>query len=186
MLLQCSPFADNTDLPYIIISPDMRVRLIEGGDRRTQSLPTMEEAAAIILIEYGDRSFGDIVLALRRAVNNVSASLRDQYSSEYHFQRISQTHAVYMPTHYVLLIPHGNYGWHWVMRLSSSTNTTPNNHKNNNSEGDYNTDVSESTELIRVRIGYLCVHSIDLDFILEENTSLLPSFIASDCFSNSW
>jgi hypothetical protein len=126
------------------------MRLIEGSDRRTQNLPTTEEAAAIIPTEYDDRSFRDIVLTLRRAVNNISASLRDQYSSEYHFQRISQTHAAYMPTHYVLLFPHGDYGWHWGMRLSSSTNTTSNNHKNNN-EGDDNIDVSESTELIRAR-----------------------------------
>lgn len=40
------------------------------------------------------------------------------------FQRISQTHAAYMPTHYVLLFPHGTYGWHWGMRLSFSSSTT--------------------------------------------------------------
>jgi hypothetical protein len=111
----------------------------------------MEEVAVIIPIEYSDKSFCNVVLTLRRAVNNVSASLHDQYSSEYHFQRISQTHAAYMPTHYVLLFPHGDYGWHWGMRLSSSTNTTFNSHNNNNNEGDDNTDVSESIELIRAR-----------------------------------
>ncbi|PHZ07819.1 uncharacterized protein RHIMIDRAFT_303217, partial [Rhizopus microsporus ATCC 52813] len=108
----------------------MKMRLIEGGDRRTQSLPTMEEVAAIIPTEYGDKSFRDIVLTLRSAANSTSASLRDRYSSEYPFQIISHTHAAYMPTHYVLLFPHGDYGWHWGMRLSS-TNTTSNNHNNN-------------------------------------------------------
>jgi hypothetical protein len=56
-----------------------------------------------------------------------------------------------MPTHYALLFPHGTYRWHWGMRLSSSTDTTSNNHTNNNNESDDNTDVSESTELIRAR-----------------------------------
>ncbi|PHZ17872.1 uncharacterized protein RHIMIDRAFT_195217, partial [Rhizopus microsporus ATCC 52813] len=34
--------------PYIIIGSLMRIRLIEGDDRRTYNLPTMEEAAAAI------------------------------------------------------------------------------------------------------------------------------------------
>ncbi|PHZ12737.1 uncharacterized protein RHIMIDRAFT_195048, partial [Rhizopus microsporus ATCC 52813] len=86
MLSQCNPFAqiyrhayeilneressddsanNNNASPDIVISSNMRMRLIEGGDRRTQNLPTMEEAAAIIPTEYGDRSFHDIVLTLR-------------------------------------------------------------------------------------------------------------------------
>lgn len=64
----------------------MRMRLIEGGDRRTQNLPTTEEVAAIIPTEYSDRSFRDIVLTLRSAANNTRTSIRDQYSSGYHFQ----------------------------------------------------------------------------------------------------
>ncbi|PHZ16974.1 uncharacterized protein RHIMIDRAFT_243111 [Rhizopus microsporus ATCC 52813] len=52
-------------VPYIIISPSMRMRLIEGSDRRTHNPPTMEEIAAVIPIEYSDRGFRDIVLTLR-------------------------------------------------------------------------------------------------------------------------
>ncbi|PHZ16687.1 uncharacterized protein RHIMIDRAFT_196960, partial [Rhizopus microsporus ATCC 52813] len=122
MLAQCNPFArvyrhaheilsnhesdsnnndqTETNAPYIVISPSMRMRLIEGGDRHIQNLPTMEEVAAVIPIEYSDRSFRDIVLTLRG--NN---SLRQNTGFEQHFQRISQTHAAYMPTHYVLLFP---------------------------------------------------------------------------------
>ena len=82
MLAQCNPFArvyryahevlsnhessnavsdgnnqreDST--PYIIISLSMRIRLIEGSDRRTHNLPTMEEITAVIPIEYNDRCF---------------------------------------------------------------------------------------------------------------------------------
>jgi hypothetical protein len=64
MLLQCNPFvqiyrhayeilneresndnsADNNVSSYIVISPDIRMRLIEGGDRHTHNLPTMEKA----------------------------------------------------------------------------------------------------------------------------------------------
>ncbi|CEI92699.1 hypothetical protein RMCBS344292_06952 [Rhizopus microsporus] len=87
MLVQCNPFArvyrhtheiltnhensntvsDGNDqredsAPYIIISPLMRMRLIEGSDRRTYYLPTMEE--------YSGRGFRDIVF-------------REQTSSKY-------------------------------------------------------------------------------------------------------
>ncbi|CEG83071.1 hypothetical protein RMATCC62417_17047 [Rhizopus microsporus] len=58
--------------PYIIISSSMRMRLIEGGDRRTHNLPTMEEVAAVIPIEYSNRSCRDIVLTLRSSSRNDS------------------------------------------------------------------------------------------------------------------
>ncbi|ORE15018.1 hypothetical protein BCV71DRAFT_186178, partial [Rhizopus microsporus] len=84
--------------PCIIISPSMRMRLIEGSDRRTHNLPAMEEIVAVIPIEYSDRSVCDIVLTLR---GNTTLSA---YQS---------AHAAYMPKHYVLLIPHGTYGRHY-------------------------------------------------------------------------
>ncbi|CEG62922.1 hypothetical protein RMATCC62417_00155 [Rhizopus microsporus] len=91
--------------PYIVISPSMRMRLIEGGDRRIQNLPTMEEVAAVIPIEYSDRSFRDTVLTLRS--NN---NLRQNIGFEQRFQRISQTHAAYVCTDGVLSFPHGTCG----------------------------------------------------------------------------
>ncbi|KAG1233505.1 hypothetical protein G6F68_003519 [Rhizopus microsporus] len=112
MLVQCNPFASvyrhaheilsnhendsnndqtETNAPYIVISPSMGMRLIEGGDRRFQNLPTMEEVAAVIPIEYSDRSFRDIVLTLRG-----NDSLRQNIGFEQHFQCISQTHAAYV------------------------------------------------------------------------------------------
>ncbi|CEG75461.1 hypothetical protein RMATCC62417_10497 [Rhizopus microsporus] len=72
--------------PYIIISPLMRMCLIEEGDRRTQNLPTMEEVAAVIPIEYSDISFRDIVLTLRSSSRN--DSLRQGRDFEQRFQRI--------------------------------------------------------------------------------------------------
>ncbi|CEJ05039.1 hypothetical protein RMCBS344292_18987 [Rhizopus microsporus] len=85
--------------------PSMRMRLIEGGDRRIQNLPTMEEVTAVIPIEYSDRSFRDIVLTLRS--NN---SLRQNIGFEQHFQCISQMHAAYVCTDGVLSFPHGARG----------------------------------------------------------------------------
>jgi hypothetical protein len=49
---------------YIRISPLMRMGSIEGGDRRTHYLPTMEEVATVIPIEYSDSSSHDINLFL--------------------------------------------------------------------------------------------------------------------------
>ncbi|ORE12542.1 hypothetical protein BCV71DRAFT_240043, partial [Rhizopus microsporus] len=98
---------ESNNLPYIIISPSMRMRLIEGSDRCTTNLPTMEEVAAVIPTEYSDRSFRDIVLTLRSYSN-----LRQSTGFDQHFRRISHRHAAYMPIHHVLLFPHGAYGWH--------------------------------------------------------------------------
>ncbi|CEG69352.1 hypothetical protein RMATCC62417_05439 [Rhizopus microsporus] len=79
------------------------MRLIEGSDRRTTNLPTTEEVAAAIPIEYSDRGFRGIILALRKRDRN--DNIRQGYDFDQHFQRISQMHAAYMPTHYVLLFP---------------------------------------------------------------------------------
>ncbi|ORE01062.1 hypothetical protein BCV72DRAFT_339677 [Rhizopus microsporus var. microsporus] len=48
----------------------MRMRLIEGGDRRIQNLPIMEEVVVVTQIEYNDRGFRGIVLTLRSSNNN--------------------------------------------------------------------------------------------------------------------
>ncbi|ORE11871.1 hypothetical protein BCV72DRAFT_318045 [Rhizopus microsporus var. microsporus] len=126
MLAQCNPFAriyrhaheilnnyensnsvsDGNDqrevsAPYIIISPSMRMCLIEGSDRRTHNLPTMEEIAAVIPIKYSDRSFRDIVLTLRS-----NSSLRQSTGFEQRFQTIIQAHTAYMPSHYLHLFLH--------------------------------------------------------------------------------
>lgn len=45
---------------HIIINSSMKMRLTEGDDRRTHKLPTMEEIAAAIPIEYSYRNFRDI------------------------------------------------------------------------------------------------------------------------------
>ncbi|CAO3700079.1 unnamed protein product [Rhizopus microsporus] len=58
--------------PYIIISSSMRIRLIEGDDRRAQDLPTMEKVVAVIQIEYNDRGFCNIVLTLISSSRNDS------------------------------------------------------------------------------------------------------------------
>ncbi|CEI95391.1 hypothetical protein RMCBS344292_09580 [Rhizopus microsporus] len=99
---------ESNNSPYIIISPSMRMRLIEGSNRRIINLPTTEEAAAVIPIEYSDRSFRDIILTLRRRDRN--NNIRQGYGFDQYFQRIREAHAAYMPTHYVLLFPHRTYG----------------------------------------------------------------------------
>lgn len=48
--------SDNNDsaesnILYIVVSPSMRIGLIEGGDRCSQNLLTMEEISAVIPIE---------------------------------------------------------------------------------------------------------------------------------------
>ncbi|KAG1176723.1 hypothetical protein G6F70_003091 [Rhizopus microsporus] len=93
--------------PYIIISPSMRVRLIEGSDRRTHNLPTMEEIVAATPVEYSDRGFRNVVRTLRDNNKSSSNNVFEQY-----FQRVSQTHDAYMCTNCVLISHHGTYERH--------------------------------------------------------------------------
>lgn len=49
-----STISDSNDqieanIPYIVISPFIRMRLIEGGDRRTHNLQTIEIVAATVI-----------------------------------------------------------------------------------------------------------------------------------------
>ncbi|CEG75870.1 hypothetical protein RMATCC62417_10846 [Rhizopus microsporus] len=131
MLAQCNPFAHvyrhaheilsnhesdsnnaqtETNTPYIVISPSMRMHLIKGGNRRTHNLPTMEEVTAVIPIAYSDKSFRSIVLTSRSS--NRDDRLRQGRDFEQDFQLIDQTHAVYVCTNYVLIFHHGAYGYH--------------------------------------------------------------------------
>ncbi|CAO0796173.1 unnamed protein product [Mucor circinelloides] len=102
---------------YIRLSPRMKMELAAGQDRRTYNLPTANEIAAVIPNEYSDRSFRDTLITYR---NNSSNSANGLY------RRINETHAAYMPLHYVLLFSRGEYGWHWGRRLMSSGNADGN------------------------------------------------------------
>ena len=99
----------NDDL-RIILSPQMRLVMEAGADRRRENLPTSNEVAAIIIDEYGDPCERDIVLTER--VNGANGTS---------MKRISQNHAAYMPLHYVLLFPHGDRRWHWGLRINSNS-----------------------------------------------------------------
>ncbi|KAK4514004.1 Palmitoylated plasma membrane-bound casein kinase [Mucor velutinosus] len=100
---------------HIRLSPQMQMELVVGKDKRTQNLPTaVNEIAAIIPNECSDRSFRDILITYR---SNSSARAQGQ------FKRINETHAAYMPLHYALLFPRGEYGWNWGHRLQSSAQT---------------------------------------------------------------
>ena len=84
----------------------MRLVLEEGADRRRENLPTSDEVAVIIPDENGGPSCRDIILAERSGPDE-----RPRY------HRIHATHPAYMPLHYVLLFPHGDYGWHYQIQL---------------------------------------------------------------------
>lgn len=91
----------NRTASRIIFNPQLRLVVEQGADRRRENLPTSDEVALIIPDEYGDRCFRDICLAYR---SGPEAQDGDR------LHRISQTHAAYMPLHYVLLFPSGDLG----------------------------------------------------------------------------
>jgi hypothetical protein len=84
----------------------MRLIMESGADRRRENLPTSNEVAGIFTDEFEGASRRDIVLAVRRPKEGASA-----------LYRISPTHAAYMPLHYVLLFPAGDYRWYYNIYL---------------------------------------------------------------------
>ena len=92
----------------LILNPRMELICATGSDRRRHNVPVANEVAMIIPDEYGIASVRDIVLAYRNSTNESA------------YQTISLTHAAYTPLHYTLLFPHGEYGWHWALRVQHS------------------------------------------------------------------
>ena len=88
----------------IILNPQIRLVLKEGADRRRENLLTSDEVTVIIPDEYSDPSCRDIILTER-----IGPDERPRY------RRINATQAAYMPLHYVLLFPHGDYSWHYQL-----------------------------------------------------------------------
>jgi hypothetical protein len=77
----------------------MRLILEASADWRYKNLLISDKVAIIILDEYGDASFCNIVLVERCMPNK---PLR--------YCRISLAHAVYMPLYYILLFPTSDTG----------------------------------------------------------------------------
>ena len=93
-----------TDNVSVRVAPSLQIELISGRDRRTQNLPTSNEVAMIIP-EMADANFRDVRIYLRNS------------TTEFTYTTISPNHAMYMPSHYTLMFPHGNMGWNWGLRL---------------------------------------------------------------------
>ena len=99
---------------HVRLNPQMKMELVVGIDKRTQNLPTADEVAGIIPNEYLEESFRDIIITFRKNINDNTENIAALY------KRIDENHAAYMPLHYVLLFPRGEYGWHWGLRLDGS------------------------------------------------------------------
>ncbi|KAF8056978.1 hypothetical protein FPV67DRAFT_1397701, partial [Lyophyllum atratum] len=78
---------------------EIRLRLVEGRDRRRYNLPTAEEVAVILPGDGSEGQNRDIILR-RRMLEDAS------------LHRIWDSHPAYAPLHYVLLFPRGEHGWH--------------------------------------------------------------------------
>ena len=83
----------------LLLNPQMRLVMESGADQRRENLPISNEVAVVLLDEFTDGSRRDIVLTYRNPGRNGQA-----------LTRIDVTHGAYMPLHYVLLFPCGDYG----------------------------------------------------------------------------
>ena len=102
----------NDDTLSARILPSLRIQLITGSNRRTENLPTSSEVAMIIPDETSSASFRDVRIYLRDSTN------------EFPYTTISQNHALYMPSHYILLFPRGDLGWTWSLRQRNQKRLT--------------------------------------------------------------
>jgi hypothetical protein len=124
MLADCNPFigiyrtarerlADAPSRPFrLLLNPQMRLVMEAGADRRRENLPTSDEVAVILPDEFTAESRRDIVLAVR-----------DPAQNQPRLTVIDVSHAAYMPLHYVLLFPQGDYGWHYELQLREGQRT---------------------------------------------------------------
>jgi hypothetical protein len=96
----------------ILLNPQMHLVLQSGADRRRENLPTSTELAGILPDEFTEESRRDVLLAVREP---------GRHGPQLH--RVPVTHATYMPLHYVLLFPYGEYGWHYEMQLRDARHT---------------------------------------------------------------
>jgi hypothetical protein len=80
----------------------MRLILEASANYCRENLLISNEVAVIILDEYSNTGFRDIMLAERGTPNKPPR-----------YFRINLAHAVYIPLYYVLLFPYGNTSWYW-------------------------------------------------------------------------
>jgi hypothetical protein len=78
-------------------------RLVAGQNTRTENVPTTSEIGGIAVDTAYSANVRDIVLRLRAPANGDSNALGLKW--------ISQLHELYLPLHYVLFFPHGDYCW---------------------------------------------------------------------------
>jgi hypothetical protein len=100
---------NNPETPFVRIFPSLRIELAAGAHRGTENLPTSNEITGIIPYEYSEVTIPDIRVYLRD----------NGHDGELNYTNISQTHALYVLLHYILLFSNGDLGWHWGMKLTN-------------------------------------------------------------------
>jgi len=85
-------------------------------DLRRYNIPTASEIAAIIPNGSENQPANRDVVLYRRTENSPSG---------HNLQHINETHPQYDPLQYVLILPHGRYGWTTGMHLSNIQQVSP-------------------------------------------------------------
>jgi len=127
MLRECNPYsqlyknvreitqeyeAEHPDM-RVGITPQFKLFLETGKDRKRENLPQKYEVAALIPSEWAEPCFRDVVVERR-----VGGSYNER------LMRVSDQSPHYMPLHYVLLFPMGYGGYRWSDRLWNPDGTT--------------------------------------------------------------
>lgn len=98
--LQMAPTDADTDLPRVLLNPQLQLVVEQNADWQRHNLLTAAEVAIVLIGDKTDQPTGqNIQLQTRGTPENPSGCVR-----------ISQNHASYMPLHYVLLFPQGDEG----------------------------------------------------------------------------
>ena len=98
-------FLVSRDQERIVLTPQLRLVVEYGADRRRENLPTVDEVVSLIPYEEeaGPR---EIILAERSDGGGVGG-----------WHRVHAAHAAYLPLAYPLMLPRGDYGFHWGLSL---------------------------------------------------------------------
>ena len=107
--LTAVPPADRERL-RILINPQMTLIVERGADKRRENLRTADDVAILCPDELDTPGARDLILAVRDPEGD----------GRHYLNKVHPTHGLYMPLHYVMLLPHGDPGFHWGLRINNA------------------------------------------------------------------
>ncbi|POS82416.1 hypothetical protein EPUL_003749, partial [Erysiphe pulchra] len=151
-----------------VLSPQYKLILQEGTDRRRYNIQVAREFAIVIPDEV-ESDGRDVILIARNSDGILSQN----------FQYIHCGHPAYLPLHYVLFFPSGNPGYRWNLRVTNANQRVLGNIEHDHEEQQDGTANEKKIGLPHVHI-LLYLHEDDVPKTPEQVDELVRAQIPTD------